>query len=175
MPLTTYKQKFAEFMNSALIDQQIDDAVALIKQHQRIFFVGNGGSNAICSHMMEDWAKVLKYEAFSFTDPALITCFANDYGYESAMKEWLKVYFKPNDILVAISSSGNSPNINAAVDYVNTINKKVITLSGFKQENPLRNKGIINFYLDATSYGIVECYHQTILHTILDIINEERN
>lgn len=173
MPLNTYKQKFTEFLNSSLIDQQISDAVSLIKQHKRIFFIGNGGSNSICSHLMEDFAKVLKYESFSFTDPALITCFANDYGYENAMVEWLKVYFKPGDILVAISSSGNSANINNAVDYVNSINKKVITLSGFKKDNLLSKKGLINFYLDAESYGIVECYHQTILHTILDIIHEE--
>jgi D-sedoheptulose 7-phosphate isomerase len=172
MPLSTYKQKFTEFVNSPVIEEQINQSVELIKKHKRIFFIGNGGSNAICSHMMEDWAKVLRYESFSFTDPALITCFANDYGYENAMVEWLKVYYKPDDILVAISSSGNSPNINNAVDYVNTVNQNVITLSGFKPDNRLSKKGKINFYLDASSYGIVECYHQTILHAILDIINE---
>lgn len=172
MPLSTYKQKFTEFIHSSVIENQINESVALIKQFKRIFFIGNGGSNAICSHMMEDWAKVLKYESFSFTDPALITCFSNDYGYENAMVEWLKVYFKPHDILIAISSSGNSANINNAVDYVNTVNQNVITLSGFKPDNRLSKKGKINFYLDSTSYGIVECYHQTILHTILDIINE---
>ena len=173
MPLNIYKQKFVEFLNSTEIDQQIREAVDLIKQHNRIFFIGNGGSNAICSHMMEDWAKVLRYESFSFSDPALITCFSNDYGYENAMVEWLKIYFKPDDILIAISSSGNSLNINHAVDYANSINKRVITLSGFKSDNKLRGKGKINFYLNAGNYGIVECYHQIILHIILDIIHEE--
>lgn len=173
MQLNTYKQKFTEFLNSKAIDQQILDAVKLVKLHKRIFFIGNGGSNSICSHMMEDFAKVLKYESFSFSDPALITCFANDYGYEHAMVEWLKVYFKPGDLLVAISSSGNSPNINNAVDHVNALNANVITLSGFGKDNKLSKKGRINFYLNASSYGIVECYHQVILHTILDIINEE--
>jgi D-sedoheptulose 7-phosphate isomerase len=168
----TYKQKFTEFLNSTLIDSQIAEAVTLISQHKRIFFIGNGGSNSICSHLMEDFAKVLKYESFSFTDASLITCFANDYGYEQAMVEWLKVYYKPADILVAISSSGNSANINNAVDYVNSVNKNVITLTGFKSDNALCKKGKINFYLDSTSYGIVECYHQTILHAILDIIHE---
>jgi D-sedoheptulose 7-phosphate isomerase len=174
MQLNTYKQKFNEFMNSAELDHQILDAVNLISQHNRIFFIGNGGSNAICSHMMEDWAKVLRYESFSFTDPALITCFANDYGYEKAMVEWLKVYFKPSDILVAISSSGNSPNINNAAEYAAECGGHVITLSGFQPENQLRKRGKINFYLNASSYGIVECYHQVILHTILDIIHENR-
>ena len=173
MQQNIYKQKFTEFLNSTVIDNQVVEAVKLIKSHKRIFFIGNGGSNAICSHMMEDFAKVLKYEAFSFTDPALITCFANDYGYEHAMTEWLKVYFKPTDILVAISSSGNSANINNAVDHVNSIKGDIITLSGFKKDNPLSQKGKINFYLDSNSYGIVECYHQTIIHSILDIIHEQ--
>lgn len=173
MPLNIYKEKFTEFMNSAEIENQINQSVEFIKQFKRIFFIGNGGSNSICSHMMEDFAKVLRYESFAFTDPALITCFANDYGYENAMVEWLKVYFKPSDMLVAISSSGNSANINNAVDYVNSINQNVITLTGFKEGNQLSKKGKINFYLNANSYGIVECYHQTILHSILDIIHEE--
>ena len=170
--LQAYKKKFTEFLNSELIDRQIIESVQLIKQHQRIFFIGNGGSNSICSHLMEDFAKVLKYESFSFTDASLITCFSNDYGYEQAMVEWLRVYYKPADLLVAISSSGNSANINNAVDYANSVNKNVITLSGFKKDNRLAGKGKINFYLDSDSYGIVECYHQTILHTILDIIHE---
>lgn len=173
MLLNTYKEKFIEFLNSKTIDEQILESVKLIKSHKRIFFIGNGGSNSISSHLMEDFAKVLKYESFSFTDASLITCFSNDYGYEYAMVEWLKVYYKKDDLLVAISSSGNSSNINNAVDYANTVNKNVITLSGFKSDNKLINKGKINFYLNSTSYGIVECYHQTILHTILDIINEE--
>lgn len=173
MPLNTYKQKFTEFLNSEQLNRQIPEAAGMIKKHRRIFFIGNGGSSSICSHMMEDFAKVLKYESFSFTDPALITCFANDYGYENAMVEWLKVYYKADDLLVAISSSGKSPNINNATDYANSVNGNVITLTGFNADNPLRAKGRINFYLDASSYGIVECYHQTILHIILDIIHEE--
>jgi D-sedoheptulose 7-phosphate isomerase len=173
MLINTYKTKLTEFINSEQLRKQTIEAAELIKKHKRIFFIGNGGSNAICSHMMEDWAKVLRYESFSFTDPALITCFSNDYGYEHAMVEWLKVYFKKGDILVAISSSGNSPNINNAVDYVNSLNEPIITLSGFDKENKLAKKGKINFHLDSRSYGIVECYHQVILHTVLDIIHEE--
>jgi D-sedoheptulose 7-phosphate isomerase len=173
MQINSYKQKFTEFLNSPLLESQMKEAVQFIEKFNRIFFIGNGGSNAICSHMMEDFAKILKYESFAFTDPALITCYSNDYGYDQAMVEWLKVYFKKGDVLVAISSSGNSANINHATDYVNSVNGNVITLTGFKKDNKLSKKGKINFHLDAESYGIVECYHQTILHTILDCIHEE--
>jgi D-sedoheptulose 7-phosphate isomerase len=172
MQLNTYRDKFIAFLESRELESQVRQAVELIGKHRRIFFIGNGGSNSICSHMMEDFAKVLRYESFSFSDPALITCFANDYGYEAAIREWLKVFFKEGDLLVAISSSGNSPNINSAVDYARELNRKVITLTGFKSDNKLRSKGNINFYVDASTYGIVECFHQTILHIILDQINE---
>ena len=174
MQQNIYRKKFTEFINSDVLTRQIEEAADLIEKHQRIFFIGNGGSNSICSHLMEDFAKVLRYESFAFSDASLITCFSNDYGYEQAMVEWMKVYYKPNDILVAISSSGNSANVNNAVDFANTINQNVITLTGFKPDNKMRNKGQINFFLDSDSYGIVECYHQTILHTVLDIINERR-
>ena len=70
-----------------------------------VFFIGNGGSNSICSHMMEDFAKIQKFKTFCFSDPALITCYSNDYGYENAIAEWLKIYFQPNDILISIDGS----------------------------------------------------------------------
>ena len=174
MPLNIYKEKFHEFLNSQTITDQIFDSVKLIKTKKRIFFVGNGGSNSICSHMLEDFAKIARYQTFAFSDAALITCFANDYGYENAMTEWLKIYFTEGDLLIAISSSGNSPNINNSVDYVKSLNGKVITLSGFEQNNKLSKKGDINFWLDAKSYGIVECYHQTILHIILDELHANK-
>lgn len=172
MQLNIYKEKFNEFFNSETIHRQLKESVELIKKNKRIFFIGNGGSNSICSHMMEDFAKMLRYEAFAFTDPALITCFSNDYGYEFAIAEWLKVYYKEEDILVAISSSGNSMNINNAVDYAKTVNNNIITFTGFDSNNKLRPKGYINFYLNSTSYGIVECFHKVIIHSILDTIYE---
>jgi D-sedoheptulose 7-phosphate isomerase len=174
MLLNIYKEKYGEFFGSDELSAQIGEASAMIASHRRIFFIGNGGSNSICSHMMEDFAKVLKYESFAFSDPALITCFSNDYGYDNAIVEWLKVYYKPDDLLVAVSSSGNSPNIVKAAEYVNSVNRNLITLTGFKPDNRLRGLGRINFYLNASSYGIVECFHQTILHIILDTINEKR-
>ena len=90
------------------------------------------------------------------------------------MAEWLKIHFQQGDLLIAISSSGNSANINNSVDYVNSINGDVITLSGFEKNNKLNGKGKINFWLDSKSFGIVECYHHTILHMILDELHENK-
>jgi D-sedoheptulose 7-phosphate isomerase len=170
MQIELYKKGFNDYFNLPAVAEEINNAVQLIQQSKRIFFVGNGGSNSICSHMMEDYAKIGRIPTFSFSDAALITCFANDYGYDKAIAEWIKIHFTEGDVLVAISSSGKSPNILNAVDFVASQKGKIITLSGFNPGNPLKQKGTINFHIPLENYGIVECYHQVILHIVLDEI-----
>jgi len=170
MQIDTYHKYFSTWFTSAKLHTQIGDAVKQVSKSKRIFFIGNGGSNSICSHMMEDYAKMGRFPTFAFSDPALITCFANDYGYEMAMAEWLKIHFVEGDLLVAISSSGESKNIVNAAAYASSIGKNVITLTGFKEENTLSRMGALNFHLPVSNYGIVECFHQVILHLVLDMI-----
>jgi D-sedoheptulose 7-phosphate isomerase len=174
MPLHLYKSVFNSYFNEPEVESQILSSVGLIKKSKRIFFIGNGGSNAICSHMMEDYAKIAGYPTFCFSDAALITCFANDFGYENAMAEWLKIHFNADDMLVAISSSGKSPNILNAVEYAKKKGGSIITLSGFNKKNPLSTFGNINFHIEKDNYGIVECYHQVILHIILDTLDANK-
>jgi D-sedoheptulose 7-phosphate isomerase len=169
MQLNLYKQGFNNYFNNTEVETQINESIELVKtKAKRIFFIGNGGSNSICSHMMEDYAKIARFPTFAFSDAALITCFANDYGYENAMAEWLKLHFTEGDMLIAISSSGESKNILNAVHQAQNKDGTVITFSGFKENNTLSQLGNINFHIPINSYGIVECYHQVILHIILD-------
>jgi D-sedoheptulose 7-phosphate isomerase len=173
--INTYKEQFLSHFESPELKAGIDEAVNLLRtKARRIFFIGNGGSNSICSHMMEDYAKIARFPTFAFSDAALITCYANDYGYADAMKEWIKIHFQEGDALVAISSSGESANILNAVDFVNSQGGMVITLSGFKPGNKLSQKGQVNFHVNISDYGIVECFHQVILHIILDIIRDAK-
>ncbi|WP_421796958.1 SIS domain-containing protein [Haliscomenobacter sp.] len=174
MQLNLYKKHFDRYFSEAIVSQQIKDSVELIKNSvKRIFFIGNGGSNSICSHMMEDFAKIARFPTFSFSDAALITCFANDYGYERAMEEWLKIHFMEGDLLIAISSSGESKNILNATQYVREKKGSIITFSGFNPNNYLCSLGHINFHIDVANYGIVECYHQVLLHIILDSLKND--
>ena len=145
MQINTYNSFYETYFKSEAFSKNFADALAILKSVKNIFFIGNGGSNAICSHMLEDYAKIAKFKTFAFSDPALITCFSNDYGYEHAMAEWLKIYFEEGDLLIAISSSGNSKNILNAADVAKNSSGKLITLSGFKNENALRLKGNVNF------------------------------
>ena len=168
MQLSLYKKVFSEYFNSKEVEPAIAEAVKLVKSSKRIFFIGNGGSNAISSHMMEDYAKIAGYPTFSFSDAALITCYANDYGYENAIKEWLRIHFVKGDLLVAISSSGNSPNIINAVDEAISRGGSVISLSAFKADNKLAQRGNVRFHIPVDNFGMAECFHQVILHIILD-------
>lgn len=174
MQINIYNDFYNQYFNSNEFKSDFQKALEILKGDKKIFFIGNGGSMAICSHMMEDYAKIGKYRTFAFSDAALITCYSNDYGYENAMAEWLKVYMDEGDLLIAISSSGNSENINNASMEARKRKGKVITLSGFKSDNKLREKGDVNFYLPVLNYGVVECFHQVIVHALLDQITAER-
>lgn len=168
MQINTYNKFYAEYFTGSEFQSQFDEALHILKSVKSIFFIGNGGSNAICSHMLEDYAKIGRFRTHSFSDPSLITCYANDYGYENAIAEWMKLYFEEGDLLFAISSSGNSRNILNAANSAIQLKGKVITLSGFKPDNQLRTKGVVNFHLPIENYGVVECFHQVILHALLD-------
>lgn len=172
MQLTAYKQEFDAYFNNSGVETDMQRAVDVIRNTRAIFFLGNGGSNSICSHMMEDFMKLAGYPTYSFSDAALITCYSNDFGYDKAMAEWMKLFFTKDDLLVAISSSGESVNVINAVKYARSKNGKVITLSAFKESNALRQLGDINFHINVHNYGIAECYHQVILHIILDSLKD---
>lgn len=135
-----------------------------------ILIMGNGGSNAIASHIAEDYTKALKIVSTSFSDAARLTCYANDYGYENAFREFVKEFSQPDGLVILISSSGNSKNIVNCADFCQKNNLKYVILTGFNQSNKLReysDNAVLDFWIDSTDYGIVECAHEIILHSII--------
>ena len=171
MQTELYKKTFSAFFADKKLATDMQLCLEMLSSIKRIFFIGNGGSNAICSHMMEDYGKIARFRTFSFSDAALITCYANDYGYENAIMEWLKLHLDPDDLLIAISSSGESKNIVNAALFAKEHNARIFTLTGFKPGNTLSMIGDVNIHLPISNYGIVECFHQTILHIMLDSLN----
>lgn len=133
-----------------------------------VYVVGNGGSAAVASHAVIDLVNVAKLRAFTLHEPSVLTCIVNDYGYENAYSHLLAHMARPGDVLIAISSSGRSPNIRNAATQVADNGGSVITLSGFSRDNPLRSLGDINIWLGASDYGLVEVGHQFILHNMSD-------
>jgi D-sedoheptulose 7-phosphate isomerase len=135
----------------------------------KIMFVGNGGSAGISSHMAIDYSKNGGLRATAFNDPAALTCLGNDLGYEQVFAKQLELHLRPGDLLVAISSSGRSPDILNAVAVARSGGCRIATLSGFSADNELRHAGDINFYVESTEYGFVEIAHLALCHAVLDI------
>ncbi|WP_051244945.1 SIS domain-containing protein [Thalassobaculum salexigens] len=132
--------------------------------------VGNGGSAAIASHFATDFSKNGKVPTLAFSDAALLTCISNDLGYENVYARPIELFGKPGDLLLAISSSGSSANILTAARAARDGGMEVVTMSGFRPDNPLRSMGALNFYINSDSYGFVECSHFMLCHLAIDLL-----
>ena len=137
-----------------------------------LFFIGNGGSSAIASHMTADYMKNGGMNTYSLYDNAVTTCMGNDYGYEAIFSRPMEFLVKRGDLVVAISSSGNSPNIIAAIETAKEKGASVVTFTGFSADNQTRQLGDINVYVPCEKYGIVESIHNMILQQVVDMIME---
>lgn len=161
-----------QFMSCSGID--IDKAVKLIVEQSKIgnkvIIIGNGGSASIASHFAIDLWKNANIKATSYSDSALITCISNDFGYEQVFEKPIEMFADPGDVLVAVSSSGMSGNIINGVEAAIRKECKIITMSGFKQNNILKTMGDINLYIQSESYGHVELAHAAFCHYISDAI-----
>lgn len=132
---------------------------------ERIVVIGNGGSAAIASHVVADLSSK-RIDATALNDVSNLTRCGNDFGYENVYSNQMPL---AGDVLVAISSSGNSWNIRKAVLEARHLRyRTVVTFSGFDEKNPLRQMGDFNFWVPAEQYGIVELTHQIYLHRITD-------
>lgn len=151
-------------------DRAVTLAIEAKEARNRFFFIGNGGSAAIASHMAADWLKTSGVAAMCFNDAALMSCLANDVGYEEAFSRPLRLHGVKGDLLFAISSSGRSKSIINAVEVAYGLGMKTITLSGFLPDNRLRAMGDVNFYVSANRYGTIEVAHHAICHSILDAV-----
>lgn len=154
------------------IFEEIIDALEKVKG--KIYIIGNGGSAAIASHMANDLGIGLKrrgirnFDVESLGDNSSVcTAIANDIGYENIFKMQLKNKITKKDILIAISSSGNSPNIVKAIKYAKKKNATVIGLSGF-DGGKLKKLSDISFHVETQkgSYGLVEDMHSIANHII---------
>lgn len=165
--IATDKQGGLQDLEAAIADLCAQLTAARTSNH-RVYLVGNGGSAGIAGHAATDLFNVAKLRAMTLHESSMLTCMANDSGYENAFARMLSQMVEPGDLVIAISSSGKSMNIRNAAMQVAKNGGQVITLSGFASDNPLRSQGIINFWLDSTDYGMVEIGHQFLLHNISD-------
>jgi D-sedoheptulose 7-phosphate isomerase len=156
----------------------VEKAARLIRARtaagNKLMFIGNGASAAISSHQATDFWKTGGMRAVAFNDASLLTCISNDFGYRHVFEKPIEMFAKKGDVLVAISSSGQSENILRGAEAAQSMAAEILTLSGFAPDNPLRAMGTLNFYVSSNAYGHVEVVHHAICHCILDTIIENR-
>ena len=167
-----YTDSISELLKNVdtnLINASVNLIANTEKNKNKIYIVGNGGSSSIASHVSVDFTKVAKINCSTFNNANLITCFANDYKYENWVVEAIKAYSIQQDLFILISSSGTSKNIVNAAQYCKQKKINLITLSGFKKNNPLSQSGNVNFYVESEDYNFIEMTHHIILLSLVDI------
>lgn len=145
------------------------------KNKKKIIIAGNGGSAAIASHFSVDITKNGNIRCINFNESDLLTCFANDYGYENWLKQALKFYLDSGDLVILISASGNSKNIINAAKFTKMRKNKLVTLTGFNGKNLVNKFGNLNFAVNSKNYNLIENVHQYLLLLAIDLINHMQN
>ena len=165
------------------IDQMMQAVEEVHQRRGQIFVIGNGGSAATASHMMNDLNKGTlghkgdapwpRFRVIALTDNvSLMTAWANDTDYNHGFSEPLKNLAQKGDVLIAISASGNSPNIIAAVEAAKQIGVKVIGLTGFGG-GKLAKLADVSFIVPSSEYGPVEDAHMILDHIMTGYLYEK--
>jgi len=170
--------EYFERYRASLFDRDVSTQLIELKewmaaastQGKKVIFAGNGGSAAIASHCAVDFTKNARIRCVNFNEADLITCLANDYGYERWLQKALELYADEGDVVILISSSGQSKNLLQAARYAVSRGLPLVTLTGFQPDNPLRKLGALNFWVDSRAYNIVEMTHQIWLLAVCDLI-----
>jgi D-sedoheptulose 7-phosphate isomerase len=170
-----YLRDFNTILQKTNYQSLINLTKLVVKHHKkkgRIIIAGNGGSASIAAHICVDLNKELSIKAVNFNEANLITCFANDYGYDNWLKKALEIFCEKKDLVILISSSGNSPNIINAANYIKKAKIGLVTFSGFNKNNKLKKTGLINFWCQSNSYNFVEMAHYVWLVSVVDFLKK---
>jgi phosphoheptose isomerase len=182
-----YVRQYAHDLEAALeqvSESALDGAYAAIttavREQRRIFVAGNGGSAAIADHLCCDWTKgthaahLVPLRTHSLvSNVALLTAVANDFGYDDAFARQLEMLGVAGDVILLISSSGNSPNVLAAAERAKTMGITTVGLTGFGG-GALAKRADFALHVPYANYGLVEDCHQILMHTFAQLFARER-
>ena len=165
-----YTEEYISFFENDLIkfNENFLRLTKNLNKKNRYFFGGNGASAAICSHISNDFSKTLNLKSYTFHDPALITCFSNDYGFENWISEAVKVHCSKKDVLILVSSSGQSKNIINAARTAKELEMTVITLTGPMPSEELLKFSDLYINIKSYNYNTIECCHMIALCSTID-------
>ena len=180
LTITDYLNKLLELTHKTQVTDLTGGSIPLIEASDRaiemiaevrlasgkVMLGGNGGSAAIASHAENDLSESGSVRAMVFTEQPVLTARSNDFGYGSVFERPIEMWAEVGDILVTISSSGQSENIVRALKMAREKQCKLITFSGFDPDNPSRKLGDLNFYVPSNVYAYVETAHMTLIHYV---------
>jgi D-sedoheptulose 7-phosphate isomerase len=186
--LAGFVRRYTQRLGELLEALDVEALAAIVNELERarvegktVYLIGNGGSAATASHMAEDLAfgtrhrKGDRLRAISLADNVpYLTAAANDIGYESVFVEQLRTVLQAGDVLLAISASGSSPNVVAAVEYANDIGAVTLGLIGF-DGGRLKDLCDISLHVvtEKGDYGYVEDIHLILDHLITTFLVEQ--
>jgi D-sedoheptulose 7-phosphate isomerase len=156
-----------------ITEEQVSKLEKAVSNVEEIFLIGNGGSNAIASHMAVDYIKFLRKRCFVPNASDLVTMTVNDYGSEEMYSQFVDYYVDQDkkQLAIIISSSGNSANIVKAAQRCEFYDIPMVLLSGFSETNKINSYDssnvVLKYWVDSKSYGVVEMAHHSFLHAIV--------
>lgn len=168
-----YLQSVLQNIDTTEIGRFIETIIDARERGATIFFIGNGGSAATASHFANDISIGTNdydtpFRALSLTDNVpIITALGNDFGYEEVFVRQLRIHGKKDDILVAISASGNSPNLIKALEYSRSVGIKAIAITAFDggKMKTMADEGI-HVPTELKEYGPAEDAHMVLDHLV---------
>jgi D-sedoheptulose 7-phosphate isomerase len=167
-------KRILDDIDTEVVSDIVDTLELTLVNKSRIYIIGNGGSSATASHMVNDLGAglrrrdIVNFDVVSLGDNSpVVSAIANDIGYENIFYMQMKGLINSNDIVIAISCSGDSPNIVKAVDYAKDLGCKIIGITGF-DGGYLKSISDISFHVNApkNEYGLVEDVHMILDHII---------
>jgi len=179
-----YKQYFInklELVDEEQVNKLIDIILNAFENDNKIFVIGNGGSAANASHFAQDMAKGTResaetkkrIKATSLTDNVpFITALGNDDGYETIFEQQLRTFAGKGDVLIAISGSGNSPNIIKAVEWANENDLITVGITGY-DGGKLKRINKFSVHTELSDMATVESIHSYILHYVIIKLREK--
>ena len=172
--LDSYFQQYRDLLVSDEVKARIADFAALALEVRaakgKMMFAGNGASASISEHGAVDFTKQGGVRGVTFHDPNLMTCFANDFGYDHWVAKALEHYADPGDAVVLISTSGRSPSVVNAAHTARRMGLKVVAFTGRDADNPLKAAADLNFWVPSNAYNVVENLHSIWLTATIDYL-----
>lgn len=179
--LDAYAEQLAQALRSVsrdALERAHQMLVRAIAADHQIFSCGNGGSAAISNHLVCDHSKgicsdtALRPRVQSLSaNMELLTALSNDLDYSQVFCRQLAYFARPGDVLITISSSGDSPNVVEAIRWARANDVGTIALSGF-QGGRTAAEADVSLHVDADNYGIIEDVHQSLMHVLAQFIRQ---